>query len=127
MRTQRVQEYGRLSAHGNTLFDSRHCVGRFQVILRRNLGDLGHNKSMRQISVHEAKAHFSSIMKEVEAGEVVVVTRHDKPVIEMRAVSDLRTPQLGAFAEKDGVHLEVSWTDEELEETFGELGVMPKL
>ncbi len=77
--------------------------------------------------MHEAKAHFSSIMKEVEAGEVVVVTRHDKPVIEMRAVSHLRTPQLGAFAEEDGVHLEVSWTDEELEEIFGELGVMPKL
>lgn len=76
---------------------------------------------MKQISVHEAKAHFSAIMKDVEAGEVVIVTRHDKPVIEMRSVVGLVTPQLGAFAEADGPHLEVGWTDDELDELFGDV------
>ena len=75
---------------------------------------------MKQVSVHEAKAHFSAIMKDVEAGEVVIVTRHDKPVMEMRSVIGLMTPQLGAFAEAGGPHLVVDWTDEELDELFGE-------
>ncbi len=77
---------------------------------------------MKQISVHEAKAHFSAIMKDVEAGEVVIVTRHDKPVMELRSVVGLVTPQLGAFAEPNSLHLEVQWTDEELTELFGDLG-----
>jgi hypothetical protein len=77
---------------------------------------------VKHVSVHEAKAHFSAIMKDVEAGEVVIVTRHDKPVIEMRSVVGLVTPQLGAFATQDGPHMEVTWTDEELDELFVELG-----
>jgi prevent-host-death family protein len=77
---------------------------------------------VKQVSVHEAKAHFSAIMKDVEAGEVVIVTRHDKPIMELRSVVGRVTPQLGAFAEQGGAHLEVQWTDEELTELFGDLG-----
>lgn len=71
--------------------------------------------------MHEAKAHFSAILKDVEAGEVVIVTRHDKPVVEMRSIVGLNAPTLGAFAEPNGPHLEVNWTDEELDELFGNL------
>ncbi|MDR3687980.1 MAG: type II toxin-antitoxin system prevent-host-death family antitoxin [Fimbriimonas sp.] len=83
---------------------------------------------MKQISVHEVKAHFSAIMKEVESGEVVVVTRHDKPVIEMRSVVGRPCPQLGAFADSKSPHLEVQWTEEELDELLGaeDGGVRPK-
>ena len=30
-------------------------------------------------------------------------------------------PQIGVFAEEHGVHMEVTWTDEELDELFGEV------
>ena len=72
------------------------------------------------MSVHEAKAHYSAVLKEVEAGEVVIVTRHGKPIVEMRSIHGLATPQLGAFAEPSGSSLDVSWTDEELNELFGD-------
>ncbi len=72
--------------------------------------------------MHEAKAHFSAIMKDVEAGEVVIVTRHDKPVVEIRSVVGMPTPQLGAFADPKAPHLAVDWTPEELDELFGGLG-----
>jgi len=75
---------------------------------------------MKHVSVNEAKAHFSAIMRDVEAGEVVIVTRHGKPVIEMRAVGRLAVPRLGAFAEPGAPHLEVSWTPSELDELLGE-------
>jgi len=41
----------------------------------------------------------------------------------MDKAKELMTPQLGAFADPDVEHLEVSWTDEELDELFGGLGV----
>jgi len=76
---------------------------------------------MKEVSVHDAKAHFSAILKDVEAGEVVIVTRHDKPVVEMRSIVGMKIPILGAFADPDGSHLEVNWTEEELAELFGDL------
>jgi prevent-host-death family protein len=76
---------------------------------------------MKQISVHEAKAHFSAIVKEVEAGETVIITRHDKPVVELRSVVGLRIPRLGTFAVPGAPHIEVSWTEEELDDLFGDL------
>lgn len=71
------------------------------------------------VSLHEVKAHFSAIVKEVEAGEVVVVTRHDKPVIEMRSIVGLDTPELGAFAIPEAANISVDWTDDELGDLFG--------
>jgi prevent-host-death family protein len=77
---------------------------------------------MKMVSVHEARTHFAALMKEIEAGEVVVVTRHEKPVIEMRSVAARRIPKLGAFAHTSTEHFEeVKWTDEELDELFGDL------
>ena len=76
---------------------------------------------MKRVSLHQVKAHFAEIVKDVEAGDVVVVTRHDKPVIEMQSVIGRPVAQLGAFAEAGGPHLEVSSTEEELDDLFGDL------
>jgi prevent-host-death family protein len=74
---------------------------------------------MKSLSVHEAKAHFSSLLKEIEIEGSIIITKHDKPVAEIRAISERpRTRILGAFAEEGSAHLEVSWTDEELSEMF---------
>jgi len=72
------------------------------------------------LSVNEAKAHFSAVLKLVEGGETVLVTRHDRPVAEMRPVATGKRPVLGAFADPTGPHLEVNWTEAELEELFAE-------
>ena len=35
---------------------------------------------MKQVSVSEAKAHFAEYVRAVESGDLVVLTRHGKPV-----------------------------------------------
>ena len=53
---------------------------------------------MSRISVHEAKSHFSEILKRVEAGETVTVTRHNKPVAELKRVVEVpESRKLGAY------------------------------
>jgi antitoxin (DNA-binding transcriptional repressor) of toxin-antitoxin stability system len=55
-------------------------------------------KSMSDFSVHEAKAHFGEMLRRVEAGETIRVTRHGKPVVEMRAAYGAKpSVQLGIF------------------------------
>ena len=39
---------------------------------------------MRQVSLREANQNFSSCIAEVEAGELLVLTRRGKPVAEIR-------------------------------------------
>lgn len=51
-----------------------------------------------EISVAEAKARFSEILKRAEAGETVVVTRHGKPVARLEAAqATSKLPRIGAF------------------------------
>lgn len=52
---------------------------------------------MKSISVVEAKARFSTLLAEVEAGEEIVVTRHGKVVA--RLVPD--SPRVAADAFRD--------------------------
>jgi prevent-host-death family protein len=58
-------------------------------------------KSMRQVTVAEAKAQLSSLLDAVEGGEPVLITRRGKPIAAMvprRPVRDL-LPQLQALRE----------------------------
>jgi antitoxin (DNA-binding transcriptional repressor) of toxin-antitoxin stability system len=41
---------------------------------------------MRTVSVAQAKAQLPSLLQAAEAGERVLITRHGKPVAEVRAV-----------------------------------------
>ena len=41
---------------------------------------------MKTISSYDAKAQFAALIKLVEQGESVIVTRHGKPVVRMEAV-----------------------------------------
>jgi len=51
-----------------------------------------------EISVADAKARFSEILKLAEAGETVVVTRHGKPVARLEAAQARpKLPRIGAF------------------------------
>jgi len=51
-----------------------------------------------QVTVSEAKAHFAELLKAAEAGEVIVVTRHGKPVARIEAVNKAaHLPRVGAL------------------------------
>jgi prevent-host-death family protein len=41
---------------------------------------------MKVVNVHEAKAHLSEYLAQVEAGETVVIARRNKPVAELRPI-----------------------------------------
>lgn len=42
---------------------------------------------MKRVNVHEAKAHLSQYLEEVERGETVIVCRRNVPVAELRALA----------------------------------------
>lgn len=62
---------------------------------------------MRTISIREANQNFSRLVKEVEAGETVVITRQGKPVVELtpRKASRLDDPEFRADLERWSAHL----------------------
>ena len=39
-----------------------------------------------QVTIHEAKTHLSRLIAAVERGEEVIISRRDKPVVELRAL-----------------------------------------
>jgi antitoxin (DNA-binding transcriptional repressor) of toxin-antitoxin stability system len=40
-----------------------------------------------RLNVHEAKTHLSRYLARVEAGEIVVLCRHNRPIAEMRPIA----------------------------------------
>lgn len=57
---------------------------------------------MRMVSIREANQSFSKLLKEVEAGETVVITRQGKPVAELgpRKQGPMQDPELRADYER---------------------------
>ena len=55
-----------------------------------------HNQGVTTLSVHEAKARFSEVLRLVEAGETIIVTRHNTPVVEIKPLNPTLI-KLGAF------------------------------
>jgi prevent-host-death family protein len=41
---------------------------------------------VRQVNMHEAKTHLSELVEAAEAGEVVVIARHGRPVVRLESV-----------------------------------------
>jgi prevent-host-death family protein len=41
---------------------------------------------MTKVNVHEAKTHLSRYLDRVEAGETVILCRHNKPIAEIRPI-----------------------------------------
>jgi prevent-host-death family protein len=50
-------------------------------------------------TVHQAKTHFSRLLKEAEAGQEVIVMRGSKPVAKLVPIEPVakKTPRLGGF------------------------------
>ncbi len=47
---------------------------------------------MSEVGVYEAKTHFTKLIDRVGRGERIVITRHGRPVAELRPVQD-RAPE----------------------------------
>jgi prevent-host-death family protein len=55
---------------------------------------------MKSVNVHEAKAHLSEYLAQVEAGETVVICRRNKPIAEIKPIAQARkAPRPIALAE----------------------------
>ncbi len=56
------------------------------------------------IAIAEAKAKFADLIRRVETGEPVIITRHGRPVVELHAVSGgPKTPLVGAMRGRIGI------------------------
>jgi prevent-host-death family protein len=56
---------------------------------------------MKVVSVHEAKTHLSRLIESVLAGEEVIITRRDQPVVRLLAVEPERKSR--AFGTAKGI------------------------
>jgi antitoxin (DNA-binding transcriptional repressor) of toxin-antitoxin stability system len=103
-----------------------NCIEIYISTFEKNdhiLRKLDHNSGVSEFSVHEAKAHFGELLRKAEAGETIQVTRHGKPIVEIRAIYQAAPPiKLGIFANEpfsisDGAFDPL--TEEELADWYG--------
>lgn len=76
-------------------------------------------------TVHQAKTHFSRLLKEAEAGQEVVVMRGKKPVAKIVAINQAAAPEMpfrliGAYRGK--MHFDDSVFDPATDEDLIEMG-----
>ena len=75
---------------------------------------------MRQVNVHEAKRGLSRLLKEVEAGERVVIARAGKPVaVLVPFKAALKRRKLGQFAGQVKIHDDFDELPDDIAEAFG--------
>ncbi|MEQ8404154.1 MAG: type II toxin-antitoxin system Phd/YefM family antitoxin [Oceanicaulis sp.] len=80
---------------------------------------------MKTVTVHEAKTHLSRLLREVEAGETIVICRGKTEVARLEAVGEPKRKLTGADAhgawadlgewtqEANRILMEPTYTDEE--------------
>jgi prevent-host-death family protein len=56
--------------------------------------ELVNNVVMKQVGLAEAKATLSALLDRVEKGETIVITRHNRPVAELRPAGPPKTQKL---------------------------------
>jgi prevent-host-death family protein len=52
------------------------------------------------VSAYEAKTHLPRLIREVERGETVIITRHGKPVAKLAPVDDQRRADIDEVIER---------------------------
>ncbi|HYL27771.1 MAG TPA: type II toxin-antitoxin system Phd/YefM family antitoxin [Candidatus Nitrosotalea sp.] len=50
---------------------------------------------MKSVNVHEAKTHFSALLKKVEAGEEIVIAKAGRPIARLVPAQEPQRRQLG--------------------------------
>lgn len=80
-----------------------------------------YNLVMLKVNVQDAKTHLSRYLDEVEKGETVIVCRHNKPVAELRPISEQNEKPKPRFGLWDGFGVADSFFEplpEDLEKAF---------
>jgi prevent-host-death family protein len=62
-------------------------------------------------TVHQAKTHFSRLLKEAEAGKEVIVMRGSKPIAKIVPLEAPITPQ-ASFRRIGGFEGRINWTED---------------
>ena len=57
---------------------------------------------MIRLNVHEAKTHLSKYLARVEAGETIVLCRHNRPIAELRPIESETRKQHREFGIDEG-------------------------
>ena len=57
--------------------------------------DLVHSRAVKEVSVHEAKTHLSRLLRRVENGEEIVISRGGKPVAKLVSATPSRRREMG--------------------------------
>lgn len=58
---------------------------------------------MKSVNIHEARAHLSQYVAQVEAGETVIICRRNKPVAELKPIApERKTPRPIGLAKGQG-------------------------
>jgi prevent-host-death family protein len=55
---------------------------------------------MTTVSAYEAKTHLPRLIRAVERGETVIITRHGKPVAQLGPVQDRRREEIAEVIER---------------------------
>ena len=66
---------------------------------------------MTRLNVHEAKTHLSRYLDRVEAGETLILCRHNKPIAEIRPIKP-RAKKKRVFGLDDGFGVSPAFFDE---------------
>lgn len=75
---------------------------------------------MQTVSVHEAKTHLSRLLKQVKAGEEIVITHSGTPVARLSAIGAARRVKIGDLAHlAHEIHIPNNFDDPIPEEWFG--------
>jgi prevent-host-death family protein len=63
-------------------------------------------------TVHQAKTHFSRLLKEAEAGKEVIVMRGSKPVAKITAIDDQKRSEELPFRLMGAYRGKISWAED---------------
>lgn len=74
-------------------------------------------RSMKQVTIHEAKTHLSRLIREAIAGEEIIIARGRTAVVKLVALEQARTPR--KFGTGRGVATMAPDFDEPLEDFAG--------
>jgi prevent-host-death family protein len=55
-----------------------------------------------ELNVHEAKTHLSRYLARVEAGETIILCRHNRPIAEVRPIATKTSRQKRRFGIDEG-------------------------
>jgi antitoxin (DNA-binding transcriptional repressor) of toxin-antitoxin stability system len=67
---------------------------------------------MKTVTTHEAKTHLSRLLREVEAGETIIIARGKTQIARLEPLGDAQRPKTGKDAYGAWAHLG-PFTDEE--------------